>query len=477
VAAAVSPTASGQAGGPRVVVVGAGPAGTRAAETLVRHGLRPVVLDEAPQSGGQIYRRPPPVGGFVRGARALYGFEAAKATRLHRAFDEILPRLDHRPGTLVWEVERGRLHCHRYADGRRFALEWDALLLATGATDRVLPVPGWTRPGVYSLGGAQIALKYQGCAIGRRVLFLGSGPLLYLVAYQYAEAGADVAGVLDTAPFGAKLRALPGLCREAATFAKGLWYVAWLKARGIPIAHGVRPIEILGEERVEGLSYASPYGMRHARGDALALGWGLRAEVQLAELAGCRLAFDEINRQWLPERDGDGRAVGVPGIYLAGDGAGIAGADAAEAAGELAALAILADHGIAIPEQRQLALRRRLKRIRAFRRALETAFPFPAHLAVGLPDDAILCRCEAVTALDLRASAGRLDATELNRAKAYCRAGMGRCQGRTCGPAAAEILAATLAKPVAEVGRFRAQPPVKPLPIGPLAEAEEEVAP
>lgn len=473
----MSPAANGEASGPRVVVVGAGPAGVRAAETLVRHGLRPVVIDEAPKSGGQIYRRPPPVGGFVRSARALYGFEAAKAERLHRAFDGILPQLDHRPGTLAWEVERGHLHCYRYADGRRFVVEWDALLLATGATDRVLPVPGWTRPGVFSLGGAQIALKYQGCAVGRRVLFLGSGPLLYLVAYQYAKAGAEVAGVLDTAPFGAKLRALPGLCQDAATFAKGLWYVAWLKAHGVPIVHGVRPIEILGNGQVEGLAYATPYGMRHARADALALGWGLRAETQLAELAGCRLVFDDLDRQWLPERDRDGRAVGIAGIYLAGDGAGIAGADAAEAAGELAALAILADHGIAVSAPRQAARRRRLKRIQAFRRALETAFPFPAHLAVGLPDDAILCRCEAVTALEFRASAGRLDATELNRAKAYSRAGMGRCQGRTCGPAAAEILAATLAKPVAEVGRFRAQPPVKPLPVGPLAEAEEEAAP
>ena len=70
---------------PIVVIVGAGPAGMRAAEAVVQAGLRPIVVDERPSSGGQIYRRQPP--GFTRPAKALYGFEADKATRLHRTFD------------------------------------------------------------------------------------------------------------------------------------------------------------------------------------------------------------------------------------------------------------------------------------------------------------------------------------------------------------------------------------------------------
>jgi NADPH-dependent 2,4-dienoyl-CoA reductase/sulfur reductase-like enzyme len=453
----------------RIVIVGAGPAGTRAALTLARYGLKPVILDEGPRQGGQIYRRPPAQGEFRRDARTLYGFEAEKAERLHRDFDEKQATLEYRPETLVWEIEPGRLHGYRYADNRRFSLDWEALILATGATDRVIPLPGWTKPGVYSLGGAQVALKYQGCAIGRRVAFLGSGPLLYLVAYQYAKAGGEVAGVLDTAPWSAKFAALPGLAAAApATFAKGLWYLAWLKARGIPVVSQVRPLEVTGVERVAGIAYDTPRGSESLVCDALAMGWGLRSESQLADLAGCRMAFDPLNRQWLPERDPDGRAIGPKHLYLAGDGAGIAGADAAERAGELAALALLADRGTAIDRGRQAKLRQQLSRTRRFRLALETAFPYPHALAAALPNDVILCRCENVTASELRATA-KIDATELNRAKAYCRLGMGRCQGRVCGPAAAEILAAALCKPVEAVGRFRAQPPVKPIPLEPLA--------
>ncbi len=118
-------------------------------------------------------------------------------------------------------------------------MPYSHLLIATGATDRVLPFPGWTLPGVYTLGAAQIALKSQGCAIGRRVVFAGTGPLLYLVAYQYAKAGAQVEAVLDTNPFSRQFAATPRLLRQPSTFAKGLYYVGWLAAHGVRIERGV----------------------------------------------------------------------------------------------------------------------------------------------------------------------------------------------------------------------------------------------
>src|SRR6185369_7515699 len=115
-----------------------------------------------------------------------------------------------------WDVRPGMLHL--LSNGRNDEIAYRDLILATGARDRVIPFPGWTLPGVYTLGGAQIALKYQGCAVGRRVVFMGTGPLLYLVAYQYAKAGAAVAAVLDTACFGDKLAAAPAMLRQPATF-------------------------------------------------------------------------------------------------------------------------------------------------------------------------------------------------------------------------------------------------------------------
>jgi bacterioferritin-associated ferredoxin len=151
-------------------------------------------------------------------------------------------------------------------------------------------------------------------------------------------------------------------------------------------------------------------------------------------------------------------------VYLAGDGALVRGADAAEAAGRLAALAALRDLGLPAPGAECRNLRRELATMSRFREGLEAAFPWPAHLASGLPDATLVCRCEAITAGEIRHAATALDAPEVNRAKAFNRVGMGRCQGRMCGLAGAEVLAAARGVPVEQVGRLRGQAPVKPLP-------------
>ena len=191
----------------KVAVVGAGPAGVRAVERLVAAGLSPVWIDEAPDGGGRIYQRPPV--GLARDARTLYGFEAKRATSVHDTLDALKPKVDWRPETLVWHIRPEARTLNTLSRGRQAEVAYDAAILCTGAMDRVIPVPGWTRPGVTTLGAAQIALKTQGCGIGRRVAFLGTGPLLWLVAYQYAKAGAEVVAVLDTTSFATKLRAAP----------------------------------------------------------------------------------------------------------------------------------------------------------------------------------------------------------------------------------------------------------------------------
>jgi NADPH-dependent 2,4-dienoyl-CoA reductase/sulfur reductase-like enzyme len=448
-----------------VVIVGAGPAGIRAAQTLVAHGVRPVLLDEAARGGGQIYRRQP--ANFKRSPVKLYGFEASKASALHHTIDELREHLDYRPETLVWNAEDGALDTLH--EGRAARLEFSRLIVATGATDRILPVPGWTLPGVYSLGAAQIALKFQGCAIGERVLFAGSGPLLYLVAYQYAKAGAKVVAVLDSSPFSAQARALPGLLSQPVTLAKGIYYRAWLTTHGIPVHQGASLTQVNGQQRVQSINWRNAKGSQQIDCDAVAFAHGLRSETQLADLLGCAFVWNPLNRAWLPQRDSAGRS-SVAEVYLAGDGAGIMGADAAEMAGERAALALLEDVGYLIPSERPAHLEHSLKRIGDFRQGLERAFAFPEDWATGVADDVMICRCEEVLAGDIR-QVVREGHWEINRVKAHCRVGMGRCQGRMCGVAAAEIIACESQRAVSDIGRLRAQAPIKPLPFGLEVEA------
>ena len=447
----------------KVVIVGAGPAGVRAAQMLVRNGLRPTVLDEAGRWGGQIYRQPPL--NFERSKKTLYGFDAARAESIHSTMNGLLAHVDYQPDTLVWNAEGGQLDVLR--QGQTATVPYTHLILATGATDRVLPLPGWTVPGVFSLGGSQVALKFQGCAIGQRVVLMGTGPLLYLIAYQYAKAGAVVAAVLDTAKLTDQIVALPAMLQQPTVLAKGLYYVGWLHSHGVPLHSGVQPVRVLGESRVSGVVWRNGQGEQTVACDAIGIGYGLRSETQLADILGCRFYFDDLQRCWLPERDDVGRA-SVSGLYLAGDGAGILGADAAEWAGERAALALVADTGGRLAPKdsaRALMLDAKLAQSRRFRIGLERAFPFPVHWAAQAPDDLVICRCEEITAGDLRRTAQATGTVEMNRLKALSRVGMGRCQGRICGVAAAEILAHCTGQTIQAVGRLRGQAPVKPIPF------------
>lgn len=448
---------------PRILIVGAGPAGIRCAEVLVAAGFRPTLIEEGQRDGGQIYRRQPP--NFKRPYSALYGSEAGKAEALHTSFDRLREKIDYRPNTLIWNIAEN--NCYTVSDSRQRRMPFDVMVLSTGATDRLMPVKGWNQAGTFSLGGAQVALKSQACSIGQRVVFMGTGALLYLVAAQYVKAGAKVAAVLDTSPASAPVKALPKLLAQPLVLWKGMQLSMTLLFARVPVLKGVEPLEITGnpENGVQGIRFKTARGRtRTIDCDAVAMGYHLRPETQLADLARCEFRFDDRTRQWLPRIDSDGRS-SVPGIYLAGDGARILGADAAELSGKLAAMAVLEDLGHTTDSQQVAQLRRRLKTLERFAQGLSEAFPWPAQQAARLPDEAIVCRCEAISAGELRRIVDQNEAYESNRAKAFSRVGMGRCQGRYCGNAGAEIIADRAGIPVEQVGRLRGQAPVKPLPI------------
>lgn len=442
------------------LVVGAGPAGIRAAQALVAAGLRPLVVDEAPACGGQIYRQR--LVPDERSETALYGSEAGKARALHGDFAALSGRIDYWPQALLWNLRDGVADIAVAGESRSIA--YDGLILATGATDRILPLPGWTLPGVFTLGGAQIALKAQGCAIGSRVVFVGTGPLLYLVAWQYMKAGVSVAAVLDAAPFSAKFAMLRGLTLFPAVVARGMRFVAELRLRGVAIHSGVENVRFEGDDAVSGVSWTQAGRTHRLACDGVGYGLALRSETQAADLADCAFRFDARDRAWLPQRDAAGRS-SVRHVYLAGDGAGIAGADAAERAGERAALALCEDRHLPYSPQRAAVLDAERARIDRFRDVLEAAFPYPAHWAAGIADETLLCRCEEISSGEAREAIDHFDIVEINRLKAVSRVGMGRCQGRICASAAAELLAAQTGRSLDSVGRLRTQAPLKPVPL------------
>jgi NADPH-dependent 2,4-dienoyl-CoA reductase/sulfur reductase-like enzyme len=442
----------------QILIVGAGPAGIRAAKIFVDAGIKPIVVDEAERAGGQIYRRPPK--GFGRSAKELYGSEAAKAVALHHIFDKMVQKnqVTYYPRCSVVALANGQAHVLG-ADGV-FQCPYDKLIIATGATDRLAPVPGWQAPGVYSLGAAQIALKAQGVALGQRIVLAGAGPLLILLAHQLVKAGATLEAVLDTSPRTAQMRGLFDMfLSRPVTTLRGIWMRLGI-ARYYRGAVTLREIAT-DENGPVAVSWLDRRGRQYqSKCDMVGLGWHLRADTHLADLAGARFQRDERFSQWLPETDMFGRA--TKDVYLAGDGMRILGADGAECAGALAAIGCLQDMALTAPDPSSYL--GRLKRMMRFAKGIARAFPWPEKMIRTLSDETVLCRCEGVTVGQLRKTTD-WSGPEANRAKSLGRVGMGRCQGRYCQLAGAEIIAAEVNLPVARVGRLRSQPPARPAPI------------
>lgn len=443
---------------PAVVVVGAGPAGLAAVRRLVEGGIRPMLLDREPAAGGQVLREQalglelPP----------LPGFDPAAGPRARSDFEALGDRVDCYPSTAVVGLEDHRLWAVG-PSGEVDSTRWDRLVLCAGAHDREVPVPGWTLPGVVTLGAAQIALKTQGCAVGRRIACVGTGPLLYLTAAQHVAAGCEVAVVADTAGLGDVAAALPGLIADRARLALGIRCLWILHRARVPCLRRVTAVAVEGVDRVTGLVIHAGRRREVVPCDAVAIGFGLVPQTQILDLADAAMALEDATGLWLPALDGSGRT-SVPGVYAAGDGAAPLGAEAAGLAGERAALAVLEDLHLPFDRDRAARLDRELARHVRFARAVARAFPFPARLEEAIADATVLCRCEGVTAGAIRAAVREFDECEVNRVKALTRCGMGRCQGRICGPTLARLVARASGQPLAKVGRLRTRAPVEPLP-------------
>ena len=172
---------------------------------------------------------------------------------------------------------------------------------------------------------------------------------------------------------------------------------------------------------------------------------------------------------WRPRVDSWGE-LDQPGIFVAGDGSGIGGANAALAQGRLAALS--AAHRLGRIDSRQrdslaATQRRALRTALRIRPFLDTLYR--PKLANRVPSgETIVCRCEEVTA---GAILGYVDlgCVGPNQTKAFGRCGMGPCQGRLCGLTVTELIASGTGLAPGEVGYYRIRPPIKPITLGELA--------
>jgi NADPH-dependent 2,4-dienoyl-CoA reductase/sulfur reductase-like enzyme len=453
-----------------LVVIGGGPAGLAAAAVAARAGVSTVLFDENPGVGGQIYRgiiSTPIQNRAVLGEDYWAGAELAAEAKASGALIVT--------GATVWSLDPSRQVGVSIA-GKARMIEARRVIIATGSLERPFPIPGWTLPGVMTAGAAQTALKAQGLVPDGRTVLAGCGPLVWLLAAQMLRAGAKIEAILETFSRANWLRALPHLPDFFLSpyWSKGLALMREVRAK-VPVI----PVERLsarGEGRLREINYASRGKEYRRRADLLLLHQGVVPNVNLANAAGVTHRWNERQLCFEPVLDIDFGS-SVPGIAVAGDGAGIAGGTAAAERGRIAAIAAVRVLRPNAPVPDPQSVRQRLQREELGRGFLDALYR-PADV-FRLPEgETIACRCEEVTAKQIRDMAA-MGCEGPNQMKAFLRCGMGPCQGRLCGLTVTELIAVQRHTRPADVGYYRLRPPVKPITLAelaslPISEAERK---
>ncbi len=457
-----------------LAIVGAGPAGLAAASMAAALGVDVIVLDENASPGGQIYRA---VMTTPVMKRETLGVDYWRGEELAREFSASAS--SYAPATTVWNVAR-------VLDGEALGQDFEIgvslrgkarligakqVILATGAQERPFPIPGWTLPGVMTAGAAQIALKSSGLVPDGRVVLAGTGPLLYLLAAQLLEAGASIITLLDTTPRGnwmAALPALPGFL-VSPYLAKGLKLFRKVR-HSLDVVSSITALRAEGTGRLSHIVYERRGRKTRFDCDLLLLHQGVVPSINLSNAIGCAHDWDEEQLAFRPKVDA-WFASTVPGVAIAGDGAGIAGAESAATRGRIAALgaAFRLDRVSAAQRDRDVApLRAELARLLHGRRFLDVLHRPAKAFRVPVDDATLVCRCEEVSAKTIRETLV-LGASGPNQMKAFTRCGMGPCQGRLCGLTVTEMIAEARGLSPAEIGYYRLRPPVKPVTLAEIA--------
>ena len=453
-----------------IAVIGAGPAGIAAATVAAKSGLQTVILDEQATPGGQIYRAVNAGGrergdilgpDYLDGARLVDDLMRSGAERIDRA--------------TVWNVEAdGTVTWSRNGQARQVRAQ--SIIIATGTVERVMPVPGWTLPGVMTVGAGQILLKQSG-VVPRRAVIVGCGPLIYLYAQQLIRSGASPLALVETQDASAMRKAIGhvgGAVRGWRYIAKGMTMLRDIRSAGVSRYRGCRSVHIKGDARAEGISFYAGGQNVDIPCDTVLLHQGVIPNTQITRSLRAEHVWDEQQQCFRPALDEWGRT-SLPGIYGAGDAAGIGGAKAATLRG--ARTAWHAARSFDAVSEADMAARiaqidATLAAELAVRPLLDALYP-PAAEALGPGDDVIVCRCEEVTAGTIRRLA-REGCIGPNQMKAFTRCGMGPCQGRYCGPVVTNLLADVHNSSPAEIGSYHIRAPLKLITLGELASLHEE---
>lgn len=345
------------------VIIGAGPAGLNAAIALRKHDLNVLVIDEFPHLGGRLLGQlhEEPNGEWWNGIK-----EAEKLVNEAKALNtEILTNVS------VHHIQRkdGAFVVHT----NRKNYEAKNVLIATGAAETANPIPGWTLPGVMTIGAAQVMTNVHRVRVGEKGIVIGVNVLAAAIARELLLAGIRLHSlalpinnavtdeqshpkmVMERLSRIAHLAPSP-LLRFGGKFAKYKWAqniaVSFYPKKGInmwdvPIHLRKAVKEINGTEQVESVTMVDitkdgeiiPGTEEEIPVDFVCIAGGLYPLAELAAVVGVPFKYVEPLGGHVPVHN-EKMETPVEGVYVAGNITGIESAKVARAQGKVAGLSI-----------------------------------------------------------------------------------------------------------------------------------------
>lgn len=336
-----------------IAIVGGGPAGMAAAIEAARAGANVTVIDENARPGGQLFKQIHKFFGSGVHHAGMRGFQIGQ--NLLREAEEagVEMRLD----TVVYGIFSDRrlgLICGDHTE----ELVASVVILATGANENALTFPGWTLPGVMGAGATQTLINIHRVIPGQRILMVGAGNVGLIVTYQLLQAGAEVIAII-----------------EGLSYIGGYGvHASKVRRAGVPILTSHTILQAEGDEKVKGAVIAQVdekwepvTGTQETLDvDTICLAVGLSPLAELAWMAGCQSSYIPSLGGWVPLHD-ENLETSLPGVYVAGDLAGIEEASTAMEEGRLAGLTAAEALGHLSPKEasaKKGAVRERLAALR-----------------------------------------------------------------------------------------------------------------
>ncbi|MDY0406532.1 FAD-dependent oxidoreductase [Virgibacillus sp. 179-BFC.A HS] len=300
-------------------IIGGGPAGLHAASVAATYGIETMIVDESFSLGGQLRQQTQQLRNLPK------SFKTQTGTALAKQMIEKLRQLDVTKlvkHTMIGTYQDGRIGV---TDGHRtIPISANKIIVATGAAEEACAFPGWTLPGVMTVGAAQILLNREYVRPGKNALILGSNNFALQVAKQLAEGGVNVKGIIEN-----KER-MEG--NETET-------IDQLQKIGVPLYFNSTIQRAFGREKVEKVILNHGHKALEMDVDLICIGKGLSPILEPFEILDCHFTYEQALGGWLPVYSLS-MQTSNPSVYVAGNAAGITDMGAILLTAEIAAVSI-----------------------------------------------------------------------------------------------------------------------------------------